>query len=112
ANQDDSVSILIGTGTGSFGAPTHFVAGSASGSSPFAVTVGDLNGDLKLDLAVANNGTANVSILLRTGTGSFSAPTNFTVGSNPRFIAIADFNGDNKPDLAVANTFANNVSIL
>jgi ankyrin repeat protein len=45
-------------------------------------------------------------------TGSFSAPTNFTVGSNPRFIAIADFNGDTKPDLAVANTFANSVSIL
>lgn len=112
ANQDDSVSILIGAGTGSFGTPTHFAAGSASGSSPFAVSVGDLNGDLKLDLAVANTSTANVSILLGTGTGSFSAPTNFSVGSNPRFIAIADFNGDNKPDLAVANTFANNISIL
>ncbi len=112
ANQDDTVSILIGAGTGSFGGATHFTAGSASGSSPFAVTVADLNGDLKLDLAVANTNTANVSILLGTGTGSFSAPTNFTVGSNPRFIAIADFNGDNKPDLAVANTFANNVSIL
>jgi Tol biopolymer transport system component len=112
ANQDDSVSVLLGNGAGSFGAATHFVAGSASGSSPFAVSVGDFNSDQKLDLAVANTNTANVSILMGAGNGTFSAPTNFAVGSNPRFIAIADFNGDSKPDLAVANTFSSNISIL
>lgn len=90
---DDSVVILLGTGAGSLGVATHFPAGSAAGSRPFAVTVADLNGDQKPDLAVANTSSANVSILLGTGTGSFGAPTNFAVGSNPRFIAIADFNG-------------------
>src|SRR5205807_1266513 len=54
----------------------------------------------------------NVSILLGTGTGSFSAATNFAVGSNPISVAIGDFNGDGKSDLAVANQLSNNVSIL
>ena len=45
-----NVSILLGTGTGSFGAATNF----AVGSGPRSVAVADFNGDGKLDLAVAN----------------------------------------------------------
>ena len=47
----DTVSILLGTGTGSFGAKTDF----GTGSGPVSVAVGDFNGDGKLDLAVAND---------------------------------------------------------
>ena len=46
-----TVSILLGTGTGSFGAKTDF----GTGSIPSSVAVGDFNGDGKLDLAVANH---------------------------------------------------------
>jgi hypothetical protein len=67
------------------------------------VTVGDFNGDGKLDLAVANDLGNNVSVLLGTGTGSFGTATNFTVGSNPRSVTVGDFNGDGKLDLAVAS---------
>jgi FG-GAP-like repeat len=76
------------------------------------VAVGDFNGDGKLDLAVANNGSNNVSVLLGNGDGTFQPALNFTVGSNPSSVAVADFNGDGKPDLAVANNDGNNVSIL
>ena len=65
-----------------------------------------------LDLAVANSGSNNVSILLGTGTGSFGAATNFNAGTNPSSVTVGDFNSDNKSDLAVANYGANNVSIL
>src|SRR5215813_2527564 len=94
-----TVSILLGTGTGSFAAKTDF----GTGSSPYSVEVGDFNGDAKLDLAVANLLGDTVSILLGTGTGSFGARTDFGTGSLPVSVAVGDFNGDGKSDLAVAN---------
>jgi hypothetical protein len=107
----NNVLILLGTGTGSFGAATSF----AVGLGPFSVTIGDLNGDGKPDLATANlndNAGNNVSILLGTGTGAFGGATNFTVGTGPASVAIGDLNGDGKPDLAVANFSSNNVTVL
>jgi hypothetical protein len=62
-----TVSVLLGTGGGSFGAKTDF----ATGTSPQAVAIGDLNGDGKLDLAVANAISNTVSILIGSGSGSF-----------------------------------------
>ncbi|MCZ8058095.1 MAG: FG-GAP-like repeat-containing protein [Microcystis sp. LE19-12.2C] len=92
----------------SFTPPTNF----AAGSSPISVTVGDFNGYGKSDLAVANRGSNNVSVLLGTGTGSFGAATNFSVGNAPSSVTVGDFNGDGKSDLAVANRYGNNVSVL
>src|SRR5437667_451343 len=43
----DTVSILLGTGTGSFGAKTDF----GTGRAPSSVAVGDFNSDGKFDLA-------------------------------------------------------------
>ena len=107
----NSVSILLGDGTGSFGAGTDFTAGNV----PLSVATGDFDGDGKLDLAVAIAnplGTGTVAVLLGDGSGGFGAATDFTVGNEPNFVATGDFNGDTKPDLAVANLASNTVSIL
>src|SRR5262249_29872707 len=112
-NSND-VSILLGLGDGTFQpGPTIVIppAGTTM-ARPQAVVAGGFNGDGKLDFAVANSGTNMVSILLGTGNGNFSSPTNLAVGSAPQFIAVGDFNNDNVPDLAVANQDSNNVSIL
>jgi len=50
------------------------------GTSPAGVVVADFNGDGKLDIAVANSGSANVSILLGNGDGTFQAAVNFDAG--------------------------------
>ncbi|MCZ8247968.1 VCBS repeat-containing protein, partial [Microcystis sp. LE19-195.1E] len=91
-----------------FSAATNFTVGSG----PYSVTVRDFNNDGKMDLAVANRGGNNVSVLLGTGTGSFGTATNFSVGAGPYSVTVGDFNGDGKLDLAVANFYNNNVSVL
>ena len=104
----NDVSILLGTGDGSFGIATVFGVGTTACS----VTAGDLNNDGNLDLAVANSGSNSVSILLGTGTGSFGTATDFTVGNGPSSVTAGDFNNDGKLDLATANFSSANVSIL
>jgi CSLREA domain-containing protein len=91
-----------------FAAATNF----SGVNFPILVAVGDFNGDGKQDLAVANDGTASVSVFLGDGAGGFSAATNFSVGSFPFSVAAGDFNGDGKQDLATANDGSNNVSVL
>ena len=94
--------------------PVSFAAAAnfGTGTIPLFVAVGDFNGDGKQDLATANEGSDNVSILLGDGAGSFSAATNLRAGTSPRSVAVGDFNGDGQQDLAVANSNSNNVSIL
>jgi trimeric autotransporter adhesin len=90
----------------------------ATGTTPYNVSIGDINGDGKPDLAVANSASATVSIIRNTSvsgsitSGSFAAKVDFTTGTSPRFVAIADLDGDSKPDLAVANLLSNTVSII
>src|SRR5262249_18170640 len=69
------------------------------GTNPFDLAAADFNNDGKKDLAVANRGSNNVSILLGNGAGGFSSPTNIAVGIAPSQIAAADFNLDGKVDL-------------
>jgi VCBS repeat protein/FG-GAP repeat protein len=84
----------------------------AAGSNPHSVAVGDFNGDGKLDLALANSGSNNVSVLLGNGEGTFQAAVNYSAGTTPSYVAVGDFNGDGKLDLAVANYGSNNISVL
>jgi FG-GAP-like repeat/FG-GAP repeat/PQQ-like domain len=107
-----AVAVLLGRADGSFNTASNF--GTAA-DLPSSVAIGDLNGDGKRDLAIANLNSGNVSVLLGNGSGtSFPvAPGSpFAVGTRPASIAIADLNSDGKPDLAVANADDNAVAIL
>src|SRR2546426_415540 len=84
----------------------------AAGMSPSSVAVDDFNRDGKLDLAVANNRSDAVSVLLGSGDGTFQAAVSYSTGTQSWSVAVGDFNGDQVPDLAVANFDSNNVSIL
>ena len=118
---DGSVTVLlnIAKNPGTFmAAPKSpfsvFAAGQTRlGAYPVAVASADFNGDYLPDLAIANQGTNNVSILTGDGTGGFqlAAGSPVAAGSAPASVAIADFNEDGAPDLAIVD-YAGNVSVL
>ena len=72
---------------------------NAAGANPRFVAIGDVDGDGKLDLAVANLTSNTVSVLLGNGDGTFQAQTTYTTGGFPVSVAIGDVNGDGKLDL-------------
>src|SRR5437588_12271688 len=58
------------------------VANLSAGTLPVAVAAADFNADGKIDFAVANFGSNNVSVYLNSGTGSFAAHISYPAGTN------------------------------
>jgi hypothetical protein len=104
-----TVSVLLNLGAGQFSAP---IATPTSGLGSIALTSGDYNHDGKADLAVVNNLSNNVSILLGNGDGTFRLSGFAATGEGPVAVAEADFNHDGNPDLAVVNSLTGDVTIL
>lgn len=93
--------VLLGDGSGRFGAPAKVA--NVSGA---AIASADLNGDGKLDLALGT--FSGLGVLLGNGNGGFSAPvfTPHESGSLINSLVIADVDGDGKLDVAAAANFA------
>jgi hypothetical protein len=67
------------------------------GAQPRDVKIGDLDGDGKADLAVANGSSNTMSVFRNTSTaGSFSFATrmDYTTGSGPFSVSMGDIDGD------------------
>lgn len=89
-------------------------ADTACGDSPQSVAIGDLDGDGKPDLAIANSNGQTVSILINSSIdGSVSVRSRLPLMSGQSSVAVqlADVNGDGRLDLIVANG-QNGVSIF
>ena len=84
------------------GAVSFFRGDFSVGTHPTSVAAGNFNGGAP-DLAVANEGSNNVSILLGNGFGQFTAGTPVSVGSSPSSVVVGRFNADSFDDLAVAS---------
>ncbi len=100
------VSILLQNATtlGTFLAPVTY----ATASGAIHAVVGDLNGDSRPDLVVANLGgsrAGTISVLLQdpARAGVFLSATNYAGVYGPLSVAIGDLNGDSRPDIAAAD---------
>jgi len=102
------VGVLLGRGDGTYGAPTTY---DSAGMEPFSVAVGDLNGDQKADIVIANfctyiQGTCSrttLGVLLGRGDGTFEPAIPIALGGNSATsVAVADVNNDGAADILVA----------
>ena len=119
---DNNLSIFLGNagasasvGDGAFVQPSAPTPLSPGDKDPVWIATGAFNSttDSFPGLAVANETSNTVSILLGNGDGTFALKPSLGTGLNaPVAIAAADFNGDGKIDLAVVNSGDNSVSIF
>ncbi len=114
SDPNETVMLHLMPGTGyDVAAPFLPKVDVGTGSGPASVTVGDFNGDGKLDLAATNWLDNTVSVLLRNAANTgFDPKVDIATGSYPNSVSVGDLNGDGKLDLAVANVDGNTVSVL
>jgi len=102
-----------GQATGRFSSPVSFNVGAGPGQ----VALRDLNRDGILDLVVANQQEASLSVLVGRGSagqgdGTFAAATKLDVVDLPTSIAVEDINGDGIADLLVTHGTTGYLSVL
>ncbi len=104
------VSVLLGSGDGTFQAAVSY---SSGGYNANPVAIWDINGDGRPDVIVGNacqssscnNGSVNgnVGVLLGNGDGTFQPPATYSSGEyGANSLALADLNGDGHPDVVAA----------
>jgi hypothetical protein len=92
------VAVRLGDGAGGFGGVTSYTVGDF----PYSIVAGDVNGDGKIDLATANNNSADMSILIGNGDGTFAATVDHDAGGLPTSLAGGDFNADGRLDFVIS----------
>ncbi|RKH59271.1 hypothetical protein D7W81_27610 [Corallococcus aberystwythensis] len=94
------VSVLFGTGAGSFGAPT-FIGIPNTGGVQSTIACRDLNSDGFSDIVVTSPASARLSVLINQGDGTFAAPVAYSNSASGQTagIAFGDANGDGTLDI-------------
>jgi hypothetical protein len=98
-NTGASISVLLNTGAGKFGAASAVTAATG----PLWLAAGDFNGDKNADLVVDDTDGSNnpyLTVLLGNGDGTFQTAVNHAVPGNLQWLVAGDFNGDGKLDVA------------
>jgi hypothetical protein len=101
--QQNTVTVLLGTGKGSFTAGSNPPTTASNGSAPALIVAADFNGDGKLDLATADSSNT-LTFLQGNGDGTFSQTGTMSLPGNAfTYMLVGDFNGDGKPDIVLSS---------
>lgn len=101
------VAVMISRGDGSYEPEQRYPAGGGQtfgGPGPYAVAIGDVNHDGRLDVVTANRDVNTVSVLLGNGDGTLQPQQVFPVAGGPIAITLADMDADDNLDILTANT--------
>jgi hypothetical protein len=111
-SNEKTVVVFFGKGDGNFLKKLRLDTGI--NSYPTDIAVADFNRDGYQDIAVVNQYSRNIVILLGHGNGSFEAPkTSFTGGRyNPIYFVVGDFNTDNLLDIAISYEQADFINVM
>jgi hypothetical protein len=90
----------LGGGAFEFSAP---LSSPTSGTYPFGLALGDLDGDARLDAVVASYTGSHAAVLLGDGAGSFAPSVSYPQGAVCTGVAITDLNQDGRCDVLVAD---------
>ncbi len=100
AEYANSIAVFLGAGDGAFVFNDRYPIGPTPLYSPSFITAADLNLDGAPDLVVAS-ATADVSVFIGKGDGTFQSSTHSPSGQGNTSVAVVDFNLDGNLDLAL-----------
>ena len=106
-SQDNTISLLLGDGSGTFHQPLRYSAND----NPQAIVAADFNGDGVPDIAVGNEIVLGIQIFMADGNGGLKAPVEIATDMDVAQLAVADLNHNGIPDI-LATGLLNNQPIM
>ncbi|PYX32338.1 MAG: hypothetical protein DMG80_08140 [Acidobacteria bacterium] len=104
---DNTFSVQIATGDGTFAAPVRYALPIRQQTTVYFATA-DVNNDGKADIILINE--QNLLVYLGNGDGTLAAPKSIPLPDYVQTLSVADFNHDGKIDVAL--TMGRNIAVM